>query len=762
MTAAAGPSFNAVGRIAQIAAMALLFCLVAQLVSAGHPQPMLVWPAAGVAFAFGWRHGRLWTLPAALGAAIWALSATRDIGFALACAAATLPGPLLALTLLVRLGHWRPIEYRRQAIGRFVLAVLLIAAVVDALVFVVFLRWTGGAGWPFGEAGDNAFAVGLLASWLVDATGMLLVAPALLAFLDDSTDPDAARFGTQLFDVPTVVLAVAAAGASYLVGSGPSPTLFAVEVSYLLLFVAFPLLGWAATRLGERSNALTVLLVCLPMIASRSWQMLPSQGGLPVRIEPIAYANALEATVVVLAASLSCLLLQAVCADWRQATARVAQQARRDMTTGLLNDRGLIAEISDHLVAPDRGNLGLVNLHLTNFDAVGELCGAVEAIQLEQACGDLLRRQPVLRFAARMAPGRYVLVVGADTVAQVRSIARELYSQLNGQLFQTDHGNLRLQCCAGGLLLDRHTVIASEDCLSALADASSIAASVRDPRLFVEPLSQMMIDSRRSHQGKIEHIREAIRDNRLELHAQLVNDPDAPPGTRSYELLTRLQERDGSLIQPPEFLALAAQAQMSIPFDRAVIRRAFEWLASHPQALRETWKCSINLSGATMSEGSISDYVRELRAQFSIPPERIVFEITESEAIRNPAAASRLVDDLKQQGFGIALDDFGTGLATFEYLKRFPLDYLKIDGSFIRNLMSNPIDEEIVISTIRVAARLHLRTIAEHVHNGEICERLHALGIDHQQGDFFGKPVPLAQLFEQPVVAAVRIADEIA
>ena len=110
-----------------------------------------------------------------------------------------------------------------------------------------------------------------------------------------------------------------------------------------------------------------------------------------------------------------------------------------------------------------------------------------------------------------------------------------------------------------------------------------------------------------------------------------------------------------------------------------------------------------------MSDDTIADFIREQRANNAIPAAKVVFEITESEAIRNPAAASRLVDDLKAQGFGIALDDFGTGLATFEYLKRFPLDYLKIDGSFVRNLMTNPIDEEIILSTVRVAKRLKLR-----------------------------------------------------
>ena len=178
-----------------------------------------------------------------------------------------------------------------------------------------------------------------------------------------------------------------------------------------------------------------------------------------------------------------------------------------------------------------------------------------------------------------------------------------------------------------------------------------------------------------------------------------------------------------------------------------MIHRAFEWLASNPASLAATWRCSINLAGATMSDGAIADYIREQRSRFGIPAEKIVFEITESEAIRNPAAASRLVDDLKEQGFRIALDDFGTGLATFEYLKRFPLDYVKIDGSFIRNLMTNPIDEEIVISTIRVAARLKLRTVAEHVHSAAVYERLTELGVTYLQGDFFGKPIPLREFF---------------
>jgi len=450
-------------------------------------------------------------------------------------------------------------------------------------------------------------------------------------------------------------------------------------------------------------------------------------------------------------------LLQALAADRSLALVRMSRQARQDMSTGLLNDRGMIAELTDRLASPNRPRYGLIGLYISNYDAIHDLCGTVEAMQLEQATAQLLIQQNGTQLAARLSAGRYTMLIHAETVAQVRAVAREIYTQLSGQVFQTEHGSIRLQCHIGGLLLDPNSQISSEDCLSALSDAQAIAASVRDPQLFVEPLSQTMIDARRAHQKKIEHIRDAIRNDRIELYAQPLIDPEAPSQMRSYEVLTRLRDKDGQLIRPPEFLTLASQAQMSVPLDRGVIRLAFEWLAANPEALALTWKCSINLAGATMSDDTIADFIREQRANNAIPAAKVVFEITESEAIRNPAAASRLVDDLKAQGFGIALDDFGTGLATFEYLKRFPLDYLKIDGSFVRNLMTNPIDEEIILSTVRVAKRLKLRTVAEHVHNAAIYERLTDLGVSYLQGDFFGKAMPLAEMFERQAPSTAHL-----
>ena len=737
---------SSLARATLIAGLALLFCLLAQLVSAGLGNELLIWPASGVAFAFGWRYGRAWALPAALGVFAWSMFSSRDFLFSMTVSLASTIGPLVAIHFLKRMVDWKPPEYRLDAIVRFIAVALLGSATISAAIVTAVLAG-GPLSLPLGGAGAASAAIGsylgtglhpahvFLSVWLIDGLGMMLVAPALLAWIDDAVpEADSGQQSVDIFDLSSLLMTLLVTATSLSLASWEHP-----QYSYVVLFAYFPILAWSAVRMSERANALTLLISALPLLAAWAYQVSTP--------EVSQYAKAIQVSVIAFCAVLVALVLQAIAADRRLAILRVARQSRQDMSTGLLNDRGLLAELGDRLVSPTRVNYGLIGLNVSNFDSINDLCGTIDAIQLEQSTAHLLLRQSQVQFAARLSAGRYAMVISADTVAQVRAVAREVYSQLNGQIFQTELGSLRLQCCVGGLLLDRHTLISSEDCIFSLGDALSIAASVRDPQLFVEPLSQMMIDARRAHQSKVEHIREAIRDNRIELFAQPVIDPEAPADMRSYELLTRLRDRDGGLIQPPEFMTLAAQAQMSIPLDRAVIRRAFEWLADNPESLAATWKCSINLAGATMSDGAIADYIREQRSRCAIPADKIVFEITESEAIRNPAAASRLVDDLKEQGFGIALDDFGTGLATFEYLKRFPLDYLKIDGSFIRNLMTNPIDEEIVISTIRVAARLKLRTVAEHVHSAAVYERLTELGITFLQGDFFGKPIPLREFF---------------
>ena len=732
-------------RCLHAAGLSLLLCAVAQLISAGSAWKLLIWPSAAVGFAFAWYHGLRWLPVAAAGAGLWALAATQDPRYALILGAASMLGPWQAIRLLRRLADWKPPEYRLDSVSRFLAMSLLVSAPFNALLF-------GGLVYTFQIAPLHQYGVAqlLLSAWLADVLGMLLVCPALLALLRPARltadeEEVAADAASPRFSILTVLVVLGIAALAYVLhrlGQG--------HYAGLVLFAVFvPMIWAAASQATGRADAYTLLLAGLPLLASRAYAVTDTHGA--------GFGETVSVSLLLCCAVLAAQLLQALAADRSLALVRMSRQARQDMSTGLLNDRGMIAELTDRLASPNRPRYGLIGLYISNYDAIHDLCGTVEAMQLEQATAQLLIQQNGTQLAARLSAGRYTMLIHAETVAQVRAVAREIYTQLSGQVFQTEHGSIRLQCHIGGLLLDPNSQISSEDCLSALSDAQAIAASVRDPQLFVEPLSQTMIDARRAHQKKIEHIRDAIRNDRIELYAQPLIDPEAPSQMRSYEVLTRLRDKDGQLIRPPEFLTLASQAQMSVPLDRGVIRLAFEWLAANPEALALTWKCSINLAGATMSDDTIADFIREQRANNAIPAAKVVFEITESEAIRNPAAASRLVDDLKAQGFGIALDDFGTGLATFEYLKRFPLDYLKIDGSFVRNLMTNPIDEEIILSTVRVAKRLKLRTVAEHVHNAAIYERLTDLGVSYLQGDFFGKAMPLAEMFERQAPSTAHL-----
>ena len=732
-------------RCLHAAGLSLLLCAVAQLISAGSAWKLLIWPSAAVGFAFAWYHGLRWLPVAAAGAGLWALAATQDPRYALILGAASMLGPWQAIRLLRRLADWKPPEYRLDSVSRFLAMSLLVSAPINALLF-------GGLVYTFQIAPLHQYGVAqlLLSAWLADVLGMLLVCPALLALLRPARltadeEEVAADAASPRFSILTVLVVLGIAALAYVLhrlGQG--------HYAGLVLFAVFvPMIWAAASQATGRADAYTLLLAGLPLLASRAYAVTDTHG--------TGFGETVSVSLLLCCAVLAAQLLQALAADRSLALVRMSRQARQDMSTGLLNDRGMIAELTDRLASPNRPRYGLIGLYISNYDAIHDLCGTVEAMQLEQATAQLLIQQNGTQLAARLSAGRYTMLIHAETVAQVRAVAREIYTQLSGQVFQTEHGSIRLQCHIGGLLLDPNSQISSEDCLSALSDAQAIAASVRDPQLFVEPLSQTMIDARRAHQKKIEHIRDAIRNDRIELYAQPLIDPEAPSQMRSYEVLTRLRDKDGQLIRPPEFLTLASQAQMSVPLDRGVIRLAFEWLAANPEALALTWKCSINLAGATMSDDTIADFIREQRANNAIPAAKVVFEITESEAIRNPAAASRLVDDLKAQGFGIALDDFGTGLATFEYLKRFPLDYLKIDGSFVRNLMTNPIDEEIILSTVRVAKRLKLRTVAEHVHNAAIYERLTDLGVSYLQGDFFGKAMPLGEMFERQAPSTAHL-----
>jgi EAL domain-containing protein (putative c-di-GMP-specific phosphodiesterase class I) len=213
---------------------------------------------------------------------------------------------------------------------------------------------------------------------------------------------------------------------------------------------------------------------------------------------------------------------------------------------------------------------------------------------------------------------------------------------------------------------------------------------------------------------------------------------------RHEEFLVRMRDKD-AIIAPGVFMPAAERFNLMPLIDRWVIRHAF----AHVKTCIERGQCSngdlffINLSGSSLSDESFFAYIRQCLEEFQLPQRKICFEITETTAISNLDTASVFISEIRDLGFLFALDDFGVGMSSFAYLKAIPVDVLKIDGGFVRNMLNDPMDQAIVEACNKIAHSAGLVTVAEFVENHDIEERLRQIGVDFGQGYGIEKPRPL-------------------
>lgn len=213
-----------------------------------------------------------------------------------------------------------------------------------------------------------------------------------------------------------------------------------------------------------------------------------------------------------------------------------------------------------------------------------------------------------------------------------------------------------------------------------------------------------------------------------------------------YELLIRLLDEEGKIIPPLAFIPAAERYNLMTSIDRWVVRKAFETFSVNA-GVASDWLFSINLSGQSLSEKGFLHYVIDLFDKTGVQPDRICFEITETTAMANLSRATQFIAVLKGMGCRFSLDDFGTGLSSFAYLKALNVDFLKIDGSFVRHIVSDPVNLAVVEATNQIGHAMGIQTIAEFVENDEIIEILRQIGVNYAQGYGVEKPHPLQDLF---------------
>jgi EAL domain-containing protein (putative c-di-GMP-specific phosphodiesterase class I) len=241
-------------------------------------------------------------------------------------------------------------------------------------------------------------------------------------------------------------------------------------------------------------------------------------------------------------------------------------------------------------------------------------------------------------------------------------------------------------------------------------------------------------------------INNALEENRFELFRQTIQplQPGLPTGAH-YELLLRMRDENGTIISPELFIVAAERYGITPGIDRWVISHAFRWLVSEADERERLALCSINLSGQSLADEKFLPFVVDQFRTSGLNGERICFEITETAAIASYSQANRFINALHELGCKFALDDFGTGLSSFGYLKHFPVDFLKIDGSFVKEILHDPIDREMVRSINEIGHLTGKQTIAEFAENAEIITMLRGMGVDYAQGYGVEEPRRLIQ-----------------
>ena len=247
-------------------------------------------------------------------------------------------------------------------------------------------------------------------------------------------------------------------------------------------------------------------------------------------------------------------------------------------------------------------------------------------------------------------------------------------------------------------------------------------------------------------------LRIALLENRFCLYSQpIIPLTDQGNALIHQEILLRMVGHDGKIIPPNQFLPYAEQYGLMPAIDRWVLESFFNSIPN-PSKCMGCWArgdycgClnSLNLSGSSINDDGFLDFLEEAVASYPFPPQMLLFEITETVALLNLEKTKKFISRLQQIGCQFALDDFGTGMASLAYLKELPLNFVKIDGMFVRDLTTNPLSEAIVSAIVQISKVKGTETIAEYVENPEILERLKALGVGYAQGYYLGKPQPIS------------------
>ncbi|MGB3237071.1 MAG: EAL domain-containing protein [Geitlerinemataceae cyanobacterium] len=438
----------------------------------------------------------------------------------------------------------------------------------------------------------------------------------------------------------------------------------------------------------------------------------------------------------------------------RQLSRQLFWQARHDALTGLVNRRQFEQELSDAIASTpqDSHRYVLCYMDLDRFKVVNDTCGHAAGDRLLTQVTALLQNN--IRGGdtlARLGGDEFALLLQCYSSSEAESIANQLRQIIREFRFVWEDKTFSIGVSIGLVTIGTDRGVDFTDVASVLsaADTACYAAKQKGRNcICIYRQDDLELTQQQSDRQWIFRIQQALAENRFCLYSQRIAALKPGDDREHYEVLLRLVDEDGQIVLPGAFLPAAERYDLIGEIDRWVIEKFFEIYQTSSQKLLDYSRSSeplyaINLSGASISNDRFLNFLQEQFLQYNIAPQTICFEITETTAISNLTQAIQFIRSLKKLGCHFALDDFGVGMSSLAYLKSLPVDYLKIDGSFVKNLVNDPVDRSMVECCNRIAHVMNIKTVAEFVEDRSTLDQLRELGIDYAQGYGVAKPTPL-------------------
>jgi len=441
----------------------------------------------------------------------------------------------------------------------------------------------------------------------------------------------------------------------------------------------------------------------------------------------------------------------------RDGTGPISWQARRDPLTGLLTRREFEARLEriclETKSQSEPKSHTLCYLDLDRFKSINDTCGFQAGDELLIQISALLESEVrKTDLVGHLGGDEFVILLHNCPLEQGLQFAHRLREKVAKKQFAWQN-----QLFAIGASIGLTEILPDvENVASAMRAADSACYAAKQQgrnQVYVYQFGTADTNSQQASLHWIQRLNRAIAEDRFCLYSQKIapTSPELPQGEH-YEILLRLLDETGQIILPHVFIPIAERYNLMPAIDRWVIRKVFQYLSGRKQFLETSVHIpapthpaclyKINLSGASINSNGLCEFILEQLYFYKINPQTICFEITETVAITNLIKAAKMINYLKGFGFRFALDDFGAGMSSFAYLKNLPVDYIKIDGQFIRNIVTDTMDAAIVEAIHRFSQVIGMKTIAEFVENHEIFMKIQSLGVDYAQGFAIEHPGP--------------------